>query len=337
MKKNQDINSFSQKESESQSCKNSFSKSAEKFFCVNSSKIPRLSRCLVQVEFIEGLSIEQVTEEINQLLAPQIIVWYIGCYGLRKTGVQFYKESLISPVFKENVQATFWLVDLTGWNAFKNASGSIYKANSCTDTIESFLDARIKCIRSSKIFKKMQNLDKELTDYFQKAVLRDFIREPSKNFSDRSILVGEIFSNDCPVMANWFDCDASKSYSAFQYLEGCLFIEEVFMDIVSSRSTNHIQIVFPLPNDELKYYRDANGSFEKDVNFLISKRCNELNIDTFDIQITFLAFKYGSHEQHRPYNAPGCILKKNDLSLEDVTGYGEQIKNPTLEVPYARI
>ncbi len=336
MKKHQDINSLSSREFELQCCENSIWKSAKKFFCVDSSKTPHLKHCNVQVEFMDGLSIQQVTEEINKLSAPQVIVWYIGCYGLRKTGVQFYKEFLISPILKGNTRATFWLVDLTGWNAFKNVSGSIYKTNSCADTIENFSDPRIKCIRSAKIFKKMQGLDKELTDYFQKAVLKDFIRDPSKNFPDRNIRVGEIFSNNCPAMSNWFDSDVSKSYSAFQYLEGCLLIEEVFIEI-ANKATNNIEIVFPLPNDELKYYWDANRSFEKDVSFLICKRCKELNINTFNIQIKFLAFKYGSQEHHRPYNAPGCILKKNDLSLEDVAGYGEQIKNPTLEVTYARI
>ncbi len=288
--------------------------------------IPKLctiaEQCQIDVEFDEGLSIEQIIAEINQLSNPQIIIWYIGCYGLRKACSQFYKDYFISPVMRRNTQATFWLVDLTAWYAFRDPRGSIHKVSSCCDKIDKFSVNRIRCIRSAEIFKKIQRIsEKDLIDYFRNALRRKFIHKASKSFSNKAIRVREIFSEDCPIMTDWYDHDVSKSYSVFQYLEGCLLIDEIFKKLITSEQANDLQIVFALPNDELKYYRDEQGSFQKDVAFLISRHCKALNITDMHLQIKFLAFKYGTQIQHRPYNAPGKVLKKDDLSYEDVVGH----------------
>lgn len=276
---------------------------------------------LITVEFFEDLSIEQVITEISKLSCPQIIVWYIGCYGLRDSSVQFYKNNLIMPICSQNAKAIFWLVDLTAWKAFKDSRSSIDKSNFYCDVIETFTGKQVKCIRSSKIFKKMQEISsKELINYFRKALCRDFIREVSQAYPDRNIQVREIFSNNCPIMADWYDHDVGKSYSIFQYLEGCLLVDEIFMHHVSSGTAENFQIVFALPNDELKYYRDSNESFRKDIQFLISKRCEILNIKNINLQIRFLSFNYGSQLEHRPYNAPGKVLKNEKLLYEDVVG-----------------
>ncbi len=136
----------------------SFKRIKLKYVLPNVKNTLNFDNCRVDVEFIDGLNTEQVITNICQLSNPQVIVWYMGCYGLRKAGVQFYKDFLISPILNQNRPATFWLVDLTGWNAFKNLHGSIHRSNSCCDIIESFSDSRIKCIRSAGIFKKMQHL-----------------------------------------------------------------------------------------------------------------------------------------------------------------------------------
>ena len=298
-----------------------YQKKLGSLFCIDYRQKRHFKRCSVQVAFEEGMSIQQITEKIKELATPQIIVWYIGCDGLRKAGVQFYKNCLISPVLNQHTQATFWLVDLTGWNAFKNSHGSIHKANNCCDRIESFLDANIKCIRSSKIFKKMQDLEIDLIEYFRKALQRDFICKTSIDFPDKNIRVREIFSDYCPVMSNWYDNDVSKSYSVFQYLEGCLLIDEIFVHLIRKNITNYVQIVFAIPNDEINYYRDELESFKNDVEFLISKRCKLLNLCNINLQIKFLAFKYGSEPHHRPYNAPGNVLKMNDLFYKDIVSY----------------
>ena len=112
-------------------------------------------------------------------------------------------------------------------------------------------------------------------------------------------------------------------------------IDEIFMQLITNNLPSDLQIVFALPNDELNYYRDRSGSFQNDVDYLISKRCRALKIDKVNLWIKFLSFKYGSQLQHRPYNAPGIVLKKNDLSYEDIAGHDKQLENLSLEANYA--
>ncbi|MBI3258992.1 MAG: hypothetical protein HYZ54_05920 [Ignavibacteriae bacterium] len=279
-------------------------------------------KCHVEVEFMDGLSTEQVITSICQLSNPQVIIWYIGCYGLKKAGVQFYKDFLISPVLRQSVKATFWLVDLTAWGAFKNLQCSIRNFNSCCNEIERFLDKQIKCIKSAKIFKKIQEIsEKDLVDYFRRALHRRFISKASKHFPNKNICIKEIFSDNCPILSDWYNHDANKSYSILQYLEGCLLVDEIFMEQAANREVTDIQIVFALPNDEIKYYRDKKNSFQKDIRFLISKRHEILNIKNIRLQVKFLAFKYGFQPHERPYNASGKVLKNDQLSYEDVVGY----------------
>lgn len=254
------------------------------------------------VEFSDVLAVEEVVEEICRLDRPQIVVWYIGAYGLRKAGVDFYREKLIQPVLEKKADATFWLVDLTAWGAFRDRRCSIYKESSCCVVIDHFSDPQVRCIRSARLFKKMQKL--EALEYFKKVLRRDFIHKLSQGFPERGICVREIFRNDCPVMEDWYDQDAGTAYSVFQYLEGCLVVNEIL-----EQTKGEAQIVFALPNDELKYYQDEAGSFQKDVAFLCG-----------DVRIKFLAFQYGTEKKQRPYNTPGKVLKRANLTYGDVVG-----------------
>jgi len=292
-------------------------------------------KCYVDVEFLEGLSTEQVTANISQLSNPQVLIWYVGCYGLREAGVQFYKNFLISPVFKQNTEATFWLVDLTAWGAFKSLQCSIHSFSSYCEKIEGFSNESVKCIKSATIFRKMEEMsEKDLVSYFRKALQRSFISRPSKDFPNKNIRTKEILSDTSPMISDWCDHDVSKSYSAFQYLEGCLLVDEIFMQ-EAYKGASDIQIVFALPNDEIKYYKDKENSFRKDVVFLISKRCATMNIKNIRLQIKFLAFKYGAHLTERPYNARGKTLKNGNLSYEDVVGSLNYDNHAKEELNYA--
>ena len=272
----------------------------------------------ITVKFLEGLPIEQVVAKVSQLSNPQVIIWYIGSRGLRKAGIEFYKNFIISPLLASNKGLTFWLVDLTAWGAFKDSRCSIQSFSCCCNVIEN-AHSQIKCIKSSEIFKKMQQIsDNNMLNYFKKALSRNFICQASKHFPNENIRTGDIFSNNCPVAFDIYDFDASKSYSILQYLEGCLLVDELFVKQLKNNA-NEIQLVFALPNDELKYYKDNERSFQKDITFIISKHSN-LNINNINLEIIFLGFKYGLELQDRPYNAPGRILKNRSLSSEDITG-----------------
>jgi RimJ/RimL family protein N-acetyltransferase len=279
-----------------------------------------VAQCQVSVKFVDGLPVEEIVDKIGHLKNPQVVVWYIGAYGLRKAGAEFYREALINPVLQENEGAMFWLVDLTAWGAFKHREHSVHKASCCCEAIDKLANHQIRCVKTGEIFKKMQAIsDGEVIDYFKAALRRGFVHHSSRDFPNKGILVREVFKGDCPVMEEWFDHDVGKCYSVFQYLEACLLIEEIFLQ----KKVRDLRVVFALPNDELKYYWDEEGAFQKDVAFLISRQCRALKWHHVDVKIKFLTFNYGIHKNQRPYNAPGKVIKRKDLAVKDIIGHVE--------------
>lgn len=275
----------------------------------------------VSVNFIEGLSTERVIERVAGSKNPQIILWYIGCHGLKEESVRYYKDSIISPILSLNGSSTFWLVDLTAWGAFHNLKGSVQNKNHCCEKLEKFLDGQIKCIRSSEYFKYIQKIDDLKTiSYFKRALRRDFIAKSSQSFEDKNILVHQILNDKSQIMSDFFQMDVSKAYSAFQYFEGCWIVDQIFSRIAEKDIENEIELIFALPNDEVKYYKDQENSFENDLTFLIKKRCKELNILKIKLNVAFISVSYGSSMSQRPYNVRGKSLNSSQLSIESVCG-----------------
>lgn len=290
--------------------------------CLYSKKSSNSNELHINIEFIEGMSIEEAVTKISQLLSPQVIIWYVGCNGLRKVGVQFYKDFLISPTLRKNIKTVFWLVDLTAWGAFKNTACKINNFNACCNKIESFCANAIKCIKSSEVFGEIKSTsDLEIVNHFRVALRRNFISKASRNLPKVGILVKDIFLDKGHLLSDWVHCDANQCYSVFQYLEGCFLVKYIIDRLTENEVVSDIQIVFALPNDELKYYKDNHNSFKQDVKFLLAKQCANLNIRRVCVDIKFIAFKYGVQIDHRPYNSPGERLKGSDLSYEEVVGH----------------
>ena len=280
------------------------------------------SGCDVTVRFVDNLSASEALSFIGRLRHPQIILWYIGCNGLRTRCVEFYRRAFITPVLaKRDLHPTFWLVDLTAWSAFKSARGAIQKTNSCMRVIQACEDSRIQGLSSAEIFGVLQNtVEQNIVEYFRKTIQRDIIKGVSKNFPDVNVRVKEIFQESCPLGIDWYDCDVSKAYGAFQYLEGCFIIKEIVKRLSHRQFDNFVEIVFVLPNDESKYYKDHQDSFQKDVKFLLDEYARQLGLVSVSLNVFFICFKYGLKNQDRPYNAPGKVLKSRSFSYEDIAG-----------------
>ena len=262
----------------------------------------------LNVTYNEGLTISQTVDTISRLESPHIVLWYIGTYGLKKAGVDFYRDLLISPVISSNSGASFWLYDLTAWGAFKNSKISITSHSNHCSKIDKLGFPKIKSLKSSDIFNKMQKIsNKSIIKYFQEALSRPFIWKNSENFENTHLSVKDLFIKPCQILSRFNDYDVSKGYSMLQYLEAFLLIEEILSKIIFVQ--NNIQIVFAIPNDEIKYYRDNVNSFEKDLKIFLFHLYGRA-LYRMKISINFISFKYGKHEGHRPYNAPGEIIKK---------------------------
>jgi len=273
--------------------------------------------CNIEVEFIESLPFEKIVSEFGNLNNPQIIIWYIGHKGLKKNCVEYYNDNIILPIIKKNIESTFWLIDLTAWNAFKNISGSINKKSSVCTTLENFQQNNlIKYLTAAEIFNKMKSISSSnIIEYFQQALSRDFIVNSSKSFSPIGVTVKDLMENNCPIVSNFYDWDVSNAYSVFQYLEGCFIIKEIISRFIKNNSSNNYTMVFLLPNDELKYYKDDQESFKKDLDFFLSQSFNVFDELNFPINIKFYSFTFGDQMDQRPYNLPGKVIKKNQLKV----------------------
>ncbi len=286
-----------------------------------------LEQNVISINFTEKLLPERAVLSIAELSSPHVILWYIGTHGLKKGCVEFYRHNLISPVLMANAEASFWLTDLTAWDAFKSSKGSINKTSSCCPIMQDFNDHRIRCLPSSKIFQRMLEIDDEyIIEHFVKVLTKISSREDShSNHHSVGITVGEIFPKMSPIFRSLINTDVSKAYSAFQFLEGCLIVEEIVKWIATHSKSNFAEIVFALPNDELKYYRVDEDLFKSSVEILINRIWLQEGVDQFNLNLNFLAFRFGNQDEHRPYNIPGDSVKKNELYIEDVIGYENTI------------
>lgn len=261
----------------------------------------------IKVSFEEGLSTESICRKMLTTQNAHLVLWYAGPYGLKEGAVDFYKKHFLS-VIASGCKNTTWLYDLIGWSAFQNPKGKITSSSAVLSNVEEFKMATIKCIKSSEIFKSMIDLQNPTLDELKaRLVDRQFVWEPSKNFENKGITLGSVFKNHCPLFESFYDADTSKSYSLVQYAEGFFVIEKVLQ---SCENTDEpVTIVFGLPNDEAKYYKDENESFQKDLHFFLQSR-NSIKPTVKKVNIMFLCFNFGENVTHRPYNIPGKVVKK---------------------------
>jgi hypothetical protein len=145
--------------------------------------------------------------------------------------------------------------------------------------------------------------------FWRTALSRDFLKKSSEQFAPSYRLIGDIFPQNGSLPHKFAEWDAAKAYSMFQYLEAHLIIQE----ILAKKNGPYGDLVFLLPNDELKYYQDPKNSFQTDL-------CRHV---LCELTVSFYSFPYGTKQEHRPYNAPGSVVKKNHLTHESIAGVHE--------------
>lgn len=274
----------------------------------------KLNYSSVKVQFIDTGSTEEVVQKIGELVDPHVVLWYIGTYGLKKEAVSFYQKSIISPIIAENQNASFILVDLTAWGALRSANLRITQSSRHVKTINSLKDRHIECFASSEFFRKIQDIQcPKILNYFLIALRRPFIRQSSLDAKTVGFTTRSVFSGNCSILKEYMDVDASRIYSILQYLEGLFLIEKILQNFTKEI----INIAFALPNDELKYYRDENDSFQEDLIVFLEARSLLLERPR-QVNVYFYSYPYGVSFRCRPYNSPGKVLKNVDLKYEDL-------------------
>jgi hypothetical protein len=174
---------------------------------------------------------EHLIEAIRKVENPQVIIWYIGIYGLCREGMNYYRKDLSKIYSTSNAECS--LYDMTAWAPFapKETKCSVQDFNGNANLINQFAIPRIQCLKSCDFFNwlREERFQKKMEDL--KAVLkRPFIYEKSKEFPDAKSTIGDIFQRQCPLLEDIYDINAAKGYSALQYLEGIYLIQKIVND-----------------------------------------------------------------------------------------------------------
>jgi len=273
--------------------------------------------CKFNVSYLENLTDHELLHAIASIANPQVLLWYIGSHGLKADGVNFYKEK-ISSILTASNNASCFLLDLTAWAAFYNNDAKIGTSSRCADQINSFNISKLKCIKASEIFSQICTLkNPEIIHHFRDCVTaRTFVRQKSSEARETGIKVGKIFDSNCQILERLFEQDAGKCYSVVQYVEGCFLARQIIESQLEG--SGDINIVFSLPNDESKYYKDENNSFKTDVEILVKNTLNNFDSKR-NVNIYFFTFNYGDALYKRPYNEGKKVLKtiKENMIMAD--------------------
>lgn len=269
----------------------------------------------VSVSWKEDMSWEAICPAILAMKQPEVILWYMGAYGLKQGSIDYHKPH-ISRLIDSGTGCRVNLFDLAAWGAFLGR-GKLTASNRCVRMVNDLAIPWLRAIPSSHVFTAFGETAKasKVTSYIHDTVMkRSFIHRASTAFKDNGITIGKVFAENCPILEPIYEMDTSKAYSAIQYLEGMYLIEKLVRERLSEKGD--INIVFALPNDESKYYRgdaDEADCFQKDLAAFLERSFPGALKDR-KVNVHFLNFKYGEKPSDRPYNARTKVARQVTLN-----------------------
>lgn len=228
------------------------------------------------------------------------IYWYCGSHGLKEDSINFYRESLTNAL---QIKAVPFLVDLTAWGRMENLKCSLSNSNSNIDKICS--TGQLHAFKTSDHFLNMLKSEtrKPIIDLIQSIFKRTELFAASAQFDDKKISMLDVFGEGVDIIEPIRQIDAAKAYSVLQYVEFLYIVQHIL-----TQCPETTRIKFMLPNDEDKYYTP---SLSDDLSRFLA--ANNMSPKTLDIAID--CFNYGSELHHRPYNAPGKVVKKTTFDM----------------------
>jgi hypothetical protein len=283
--------------------------------------LPAEKSVKVEVSYRINLRGEQLVEAIQQVENPQVIFWYIGVYGLREQGVKYYRKDLTKLLRIPTV--TCQLYDLTAWIPFtpKDGESSLQASNKNADLINQFAIPRINCLKSCDFFDWLIRMQPGQKMEKLKTILqRPWIYQRSKDYSESSRRLGDIFQRQCVVLEELYEQSASKCYSALQYLEGIYLVQKLVQSVLSQKSeTKEINLIFALPNDEYLYYWNEESQFAKDVEAILQEELGD-TLKNKRVNVMFYTFQFGKSVSTRPYNT-------GQTNIEELTSKDEIVES----------
>jgi hypothetical protein len=278
----------------------------------------------VNVHFEQFKSTKAVCNFLNSERSRNIVLWYIGCYGLKQSCVSFYREEFILPLLLEKDLTKFWLVDLTAWFGLKDKRGSILKDSRICKYIEKMDLHHFEVIKASKTLKKIKNFDfPPLVAILKESMKLGFVTQNSAHFPKTGISVQDIFGKDSPLLKAFSKEDTGKFYSSLQYVEACFIVQTILERFISNTPLLHTRtfdIQFILPNNEYTHYFDPNLTFQRDIHYIVAYTCKLFSLKSISLNIKFLGFPFGEDPSKRPYNGTQKDKTLKHLDFSNLSG-----------------
>ena len=270
-----------------------------------SSKLPLTweapKKKMIQVELTkEILSPEAVVKVIASIEgAVDVICWFEGKTYLPLGGATFLKEKILKPLFQAKSDATLCLYSFKdSWN-FKKTVSQMPVSTPVGAAINKLHKAALCCLCAADFFRYCASISSKSPLYSlvsEALPKKQWLFDLSKDWPT-IMKVSALFDN----RPSLFDCiqemDVNAAYSAMQYCEGYYLVRHSVQRALDAGEKT-IQIVFVLPNDEGKYYKD----FADDIAEMLQSDFQDA-LKGVNVDIRFCFYAYGTSLEQRNYSS----------------------------------
>lgn len=245
--------------------------------------------------------VESALREFAADEKPQIVIWYGGKNGLTARSRDFYRDTLLAQLMRDDRPFTVIEYDLAAWQ------GLVQPGLDLTTTRAPFVSTdlqpcgagQIATLSSCNFFRFLQELDLPET-----ALEREIWLTCARNFvcSDtvftelrgtttfdeidyQPTIVKELVTAH-PEMAR-----TQAAYTSLQYLEALWLVRMIIMEQITADIEKPLNIVFLLPQGELEYYPEP--LFQRDMQLVLATALTGEPTETrCHVNIIFADFAY---------------------------------------------
>lgn len=241
---------------------------------------------------------EKVVDEVSKMEGRvTVYCWYAGPDGLPEEGASFMTDRILRPLIEKKSDVELCLYSLEEWS-FRRCVADMEAETELTRKIALINNRAIQALSSGRFFQfckeARENEDLSLGIDF-KSPEKKGLMDISSKFAPSGKSVEQLFGRSPSLLDSIRELDVVNAYSAMQYLEGYYLVRRLVLKAIGEKMKT-VQAVFVLPNDEGKYYK----GFKDDLEVWLKRDLGE-SVETLDVRVSFLFFKYRKGSSTRPY------------------------------------
>lgn len=226
-----------------------------------------------------------------------IFCWFEGPSGLPKSGAEFMKNQITSPLLQRKNDLKLNLYSLIYWD-FKTLVPDMKMATRLGAAIKKVNCAAIDCFYAASFFKYCitDPTNNRIYRYLNESLpTKKWLIDPWRDRKPDDRTVSTFFANRDSLLDSMKGMDVQHAYSSLQYVEGYYLIQNVIRQKLQLQEKN-IKICFVLANDEAKYYLDYPTELRKMLDLDFGDTLNDV-----EVEVNFLFFDYLEDKRARTY------------------------------------